>query len=172
MDDAGDGTRWMTYGELATARAITKASATRLAFRKGWPRRTGNDGQARVAVPQAAQTPSPDNIHGVVDDDTHGAMDDALPGIMDADTLFRERQRADQAEVRADRAEASQAEAYARADRAEAQAAAARDQAEQRGAALTAALVAAAVAEGEARGLRAALEEARRPTWWRWLGKH
>lgn len=78
-DDAGDGTRWLSYSELATARGISKASATRLAFRKGWPRRTGNDRQARVAVPPAAQVPSSDDtpviIHDIIRDDTPDAMD-------------------------------------------------------------------------------------------------
>ncbi len=74
-DDAGDGTRWMTYAELAAAREITKASATRLAFRKGWPRQTGNDGQARVAVPPAGQEPFPDSIPDSTPDATHGDTD-------------------------------------------------------------------------------------------------
>jgi chromosome segregation ATPase len=60
-----------------------------------------------------------------------------------------ERGRADQAEARAGRAEAERD--AARAER-------------------EAAKVAAASAEGEARGLREALAEARRPFWRRWLG--
>jgi hypothetical protein len=43
--------RWMTCRELAEARGITTASATRLAFRRKWRRQRGNDGNARVAVP-------------------------------------------------------------------------------------------------------------------------
>ncbi len=167
MGDAGDGTRWMTYAELAAARRITRSSATRLAFRRGWPRKTGNDGQARVAVPTVAQAPPPD----ATPDDIPGAT----PVIVDVITpvathdngggeaLTRERQRADHAEVRADQAEV---EATAARD----DAAAARVLADQRAADLTAALVRAATAEGEAKGLREALTEARRPAWRRWLG--
>ena len=50
-DDTGGETRWLSYGELAKARGISKASATRLAFRRKWPRQVSNDGGARVAVP-------------------------------------------------------------------------------------------------------------------------
>lgn len=152
MGDAGDGTRWMTYTELAASRGITKPSATRLAFRRGWPRQTGNDGQARVAVPAAAQVPPPDA--------TPGIMDAVIPVIthdsQGVETLTREQQRADRAE--------------ARADLAESQATAAQVLAEQRTADLTAALVRAATAEGETKGLREALAEARRPSWRRWFG--
>ena len=59
-----------------------------------------------------------------------------------------ERERADQAEARASRAEQ-------RAERVEAEREAAR--------------TATAAAEGEAKGLRLALEEAQRPFWRRWL---
>ena len=58
-----------------------------------------------------------------------------------------------------------------RADRAEVQATESRALAEQRSGELTAALVRAATAEGEARALRDTLEEARRPAWRRWLGR-
>jgi hypothetical protein len=44
-------TRWMSYDELAVALAITPDSARRLAFRRKWPRKAGNDGKARVGVP-------------------------------------------------------------------------------------------------------------------------
>ena len=53
-DDArnvsGD-TRWMTYTELGEMLGIERLSAKRLAMRHRWPRRAGNDGAARVAVP-------------------------------------------------------------------------------------------------------------------------
>ena len=152
MGDTGDGTRWMTYAELAAARGITRSSATRLAFRRGWRRQTGNDGQARVAVPAAAQAPPPDAIPGIMDAVTPVATHDSQ-GV---EALIREQQRADRAE--------------ARADLAESQATAARGLAEQRTADLTAALVRAATAEGEIKGLREALVEARWPMWRRLLG--
>lgn len=57
-----------------------------------------------------------------------------------------------------------------RADQAEAALRELRAIAEQRATDLTAALVRAASAEGEARALREALDDARRPVWRRWLG--
>lgn len=77
--------------------------------------------------------------------------------------MGRERERADAAEARADRAES-------RADRAEVREAEFRTMAEQQGQELTAALLRMAIAETEARTLREALAEARRPVWRRWLG--
>jgi hypothetical protein len=47
----GDGARRMTYVELAQARAISLASARRLARRHHWHRQVGNDGVVRIAVP-------------------------------------------------------------------------------------------------------------------------
>jgi hypothetical protein len=47
----GDGTRRMTYAELAEARGISLASARRLARRHHWPRQIGNDGVVRILVP-------------------------------------------------------------------------------------------------------------------------
>jgi hypothetical protein len=49
-DVAGD-TRWLTYKEMAAALGIDEESARRRAQRRKWPRREGNDGKARVAVP-------------------------------------------------------------------------------------------------------------------------
>lgn len=152
MSDAGDGTRWMTYAELAKVRGITKSSATRLAFRKGWPRQTGNDGQARVAVPAAAQISSPDSIPGITD----AITPDIIHDKRDDEALTRERQRADQAEARADRAEAQATEARALA--------------EQRVGCLMDAAERAARAEGQVEELRKALDETRRPIWRRLLG--
>jgi hypothetical protein len=44
----------LTYAELAEALGITPASANKLARRKRWPRVPGNDGKARVSVPEDA----------------------------------------------------------------------------------------------------------------------
>jgi hypothetical protein len=49
-----DGTRRMTYVELAIARGISLASARRLVLRHRWPRVPGNDGLVRVIVPLTA----------------------------------------------------------------------------------------------------------------------
>ena len=162
-DDARDGTRWMLYSELAEARGISRSSATRLAFRRHWPRRVGNDGQARVAVPHDAQTPPRDSTP----DDTPAAIPGVTPVVIPddrgADALVREQHRADQAEARADRAEA-------RADRAEVREADARTTAERQGRELMASLLRSTMAETEVRSLQEALRDARRPAWRRWLG--
>jgi DNA repair exonuclease SbcCD ATPase subunit len=53
-DDAGDvapDTVWLTYKELAAALEVKVESARRLVQRKRWPRRPGNDGEARIGVP-------------------------------------------------------------------------------------------------------------------------
>jgi hypothetical protein len=52
----GDG-RWMTYRELAVARGIEKSTAMRLARRRRWEHRPGNDGTARVLVPDGEDHP-------------------------------------------------------------------------------------------------------------------
>lgn len=87
----------------------------------------------------------------------------------DAD-LTRERQLANQAEARADCAEAQEVAIRARLDQVERGRDAAlqeRDTARQD---REDARVRAASAEGEVRALREALDEARRPIWRRWLG--
>ena len=47
----GDGSRRMTYAELAAVRGTSQPSAERLVRRRGWPRQVGNDGVVRVLVP-------------------------------------------------------------------------------------------------------------------------
>jgi hypothetical protein len=49
--------KWMTYDELAAAMGINRESARQLAIRKRWGRRKGNDGKARVGVPEDALRP-------------------------------------------------------------------------------------------------------------------
>jgi hypothetical protein len=44
----------LTYAELAEALKIEPASANKLARRRRWPRVPGNDGKARVSVPEEA----------------------------------------------------------------------------------------------------------------------
>jgi hypothetical protein len=44
----------LTYAELAEVLKITPASANKLARRRRWPRVPGNDGKARVSVPDDA----------------------------------------------------------------------------------------------------------------------
>src|SRR5215204_5102594 len=47
-----DGVRWLSYAEMADALGIGRESARVLARRKRWPRRAGNDGKARIGVPE------------------------------------------------------------------------------------------------------------------------
>jgi hypothetical protein len=44
-------TQWLSYEELGQALGIAPASAKKLATRRKWARRPGNDGRTRVAVP-------------------------------------------------------------------------------------------------------------------------
>jgi hypothetical protein len=60
MDD-GDGTVWLSYSELAEARGIGRRSAVRLAQRRRWTRRRGNDGTTRVAGPAGEDQPRHDD---------------------------------------------------------------------------------------------------------------
>jgi hypothetical protein len=50
----GDGTRRMSYVELAAARGISLPAARRLVLRHKWPKHTANDGTVRVSVPLSA----------------------------------------------------------------------------------------------------------------------
>ena len=45
--------KWLSYEELGQALGITPASAKRLATRRKWAKKPGNDGHTRVAVPKA-----------------------------------------------------------------------------------------------------------------------
>src|SRR3954447_9283122 len=164
MDDSGDGVRWLSYDELASALGIKPSSAVRLSMRRKWPRRKGNDGKARVAAPLAVLRQPYDIAHDSREDAIPDSPDDISRTVIGLEAeaaglreaLSREAQRADQAEARADRSEKD--------------AAGLRELAEKRAEALTEALVRAAGAEGEARILREALNDARRPFWQRWLG--
>jgi hypothetical protein len=67
--DARDDARWMSYDELAAARDINRRSAVRLAQRRRWARRRGNDGTTRVAVPAGEDQPNHDDARDVTGDD-------------------------------------------------------------------------------------------------------
>ncbi len=47
-----DTVRWLTYDEIAAEMSIERESARQLAIRKRWARQRGNDGKARVGVPE------------------------------------------------------------------------------------------------------------------------
>ena len=105
--------RWLSYDELAAARRISKASAARLARRRKWQRRPGNDGTPRVAVPAGEDEPHAD--------DRQDSRQDARPDdradisrIVSAfeaglaalrDQVEAERQRADRLQIELARAE-------------------------------------------------------------------
>ena len=107
--DGDEFERWLTYTELAELRGISKASATRMAFRHKWRRQVGNDGVARVAVPVGREKP-PDAPSR---DATAAKRGDTRDGVMVLqEAVASLTKRAEQAETRADRAEnrAEQAE--------------------------------------------------------------
>jgi len=66
---------WLTYAEAGRALGMQPGSAKRLSFRRHWPRRTGNDGLARVGVPASA-------LHRVPGDATRDA-----PGVVTGDSI-------------------------------------------------------------------------------------
>lgn len=71
-----DGLIWLTYDEAAERLSVKKASVQRMARAKKWPRRTGNDGKARIALPpdrladnqaeSAAAPPPPDQSGRII----------------------------------------------------------------------------------------------------------
>jgi hypothetical protein len=78
--------QWLTYEELGQALHIAPASAKRLAIRRRWDKRLGNDRRTRVAVPierlnevRPATGDDGDNDVYVTDDDTRDVADDS-PG--------------------------------------------------------------------------------------------
>jgi hypothetical protein len=112
---AGDVT-WMSYADLGRARGISAASAKRLAIRRHWRRRQGNDGTARVAVPVTEAVPhetksgdDPGDVTG-----NSGLLAGALAALEDAIVALRE--QLDAANTRAERAEADRADERLRAD--------------------------------------------------------
>jgi hypothetical protein len=69
--------RWLTYDEVASELAITRESARQLAIRKRWARQKGNDGKARIGVPEdefqarTSDATSGGPSHGTSDDTGH-----------------------------------------------------------------------------------------------------
>jgi hypothetical protein len=117
-DDREDG-RWVSYVQLARARAISKESAIRLARRERWRKMPGNeaDKTVRVLVPETWLQPAarPDAL-------PHD-REDIRPELAAAHARADEaNRRADAALTVADTSLAQLADANARADRAEARA--------------------------------------------------
>ena len=55
-----EGSRWMTFAELAEARGISRLSAATLVRRHGWRRQRDNRGRVIALVPQTWATHEPD----------------------------------------------------------------------------------------------------------------
>jgi hypothetical protein len=115
MDDA-EGVRWVSYVELAELRGISKRSAVRMAHRRHWARREGNDGTARVAVPTAELAPRDGAGDGAIDGAgsgiAHGAGADAISikVLEDAVAELRTRAERDRLDLERERARADTAE--------------------------------------------------------------
>jgi hypothetical protein len=140
----GDGSRRMTYAELAEARGVSVLAARQLTRRHRWHKQVGNDGLVVVSVPlsalanpqKTAKSADAASRHSVTAGDT--ASDAASDTVSDAasdavqafeaaltilrEQLDRERDHTDRARARADKAEAriSDAEAAERIARDEA----------------------------------------------------
>lgn len=74
-----EGTRWLSYDDLASALRITPDSARRLVARRKWPKKPGNDGRALVAVP--LDRLPPDSPSDVPPDTGTDARDDIIPDV-------------------------------------------------------------------------------------------
>jgi hypothetical protein len=111
-----DGTRWLSYAELAEARGISKRSAIRLTFRHRWQRQKGNDGTVRVAVPMSELERRPDGT-AVIDDD-RGVNTHADSGIIKALAAavleLQERAERDKVEITRERSRADAFEVQVR----------------------------------------------------------
>jgi chromosome segregation ATPase len=114
VGDAGDDTRWMTYGELGEARGINTASAKRLAFRRKWRRQAGNNGTARVAVPVDEVRRRTSGAPNATEDISRlvSGLEAALSTLREQ--LEHERSRADQADEAAEQGAVRLEEAEAR----------------------------------------------------------
>ena len=74
-----EGTRWLTYDDLAAALRITPDSARRLVARRKWPKKPGNDGRALIAVP--LDRLPPDNLSDISPDTGPDVREDASPDV-------------------------------------------------------------------------------------------
>jgi hypothetical protein len=71
-----DSVRWLTYAEMAEALGIGRESARVLTQRKRWPRRTGNDGKARIGVPEEEIATRNDPLNDARSDARNAAPND------------------------------------------------------------------------------------------------
>lgn len=164
------GIRWMTYGQIAAVRGISRDSVERTVRRKGWRRLAGNDGLVRVAVPvEWMENSQGDNQPGNPRRDKT-SIASAIAVAIDAleqahkreiaalrEQLERERERADTAITLIDGFRLERDSAAARADRLEQALEAERERADAVRERLDQAQAAARVAEDAADVLRAAI---------------
>ena len=114
IDGDRDGTRWLSYAELADARRISKRSAIRLTFRHRWQRQKGNDGTVRVAVPMSELERRSDTSALMNNDDVYAdAHADAgtIRALEAVVSELRERAERDKAEIARERGRADALEA-------------------------------------------------------------
>jgi hypothetical protein len=120
-----DGSRWMTFNELAEIRGINKLSAVALVRRHGWRRPRDNHRRVIALVPPTWAEPEINNQpHSQNDNEAdpnvyRAAFETALAAIEAAHSgeLTALRERVDAADRRADRAEKAVIEERALADR-------------------------------------------------------
>ena len=88
--DMDDVTRWLTDDDMATALGIAPEPAKRLALRRKWPRRPGNDGRALVAVSEERldQAATIDDADANAGDVTEGVTGDITGEGRDARALI------------------------------------------------------------------------------------
>lgn len=88
---------WLTYAEAAARLGIKPESVKKRAIRRGWPRQAGNDGLARIRLPDDLPAPSvPGPVPSPAAPDTAGDKtgDDTRERLAAAETeirLLRER---------------------------------------------------------------------------------
>lgn len=86
-------TEWHTYQEAADLLGIKPQSVKKRAIRRHWPRMTGNDGLARVQLPDDALPPVPSPVPTDTTGDTTRDMSPSIDDLTD-------RLRAELAETR------------------------------------------------------------------------
>lgn len=75
---------WLTYAEAAKVLKIKPASVKRRAIQRKWPRQIGNDGQARIQLPDSAV---PSSNKKITSDDISAITGDAITQARDEDRL-------------------------------------------------------------------------------------
>lgn len=98
--------RLLTYDEIASAFGITRESARQLVIRKRWARKKGNDGKARIEVPEDALEPvatsdstPTDTSDDTGDDTSHSPSDN--PSVVTVLTRHIERIESELSEAKA-----------------------------------------------------------------------